>query len=226
MFNFLKRKMGITKSNVQSGGLSERRRVRLGVESLESREVLSGFEGLPVVQPTNFQASNTPVQTPTPVTNNGNVSQSSISLNQSGGNAIANEILVVENTIARFILAYETFIYDLTHQVPNLQGVNFTMTSQRNGGSNYTLQIQQQTDQLFGTATFTGLWGGHAAVTGTLSVELDGSIAIQASWTEGSNSHSLQGFITGQPGSYHIEADVTVNGSSSTGPGHLSGNQS
>jgi hypothetical protein len=209
MFGFLKSKMGITKSSAKRTSSSARRSFRPGLERLETREVLSGFGMLP---PTTLQSPTTPVQT---TNNNMNPGLQSIS------NALASEIQVIEN----FIHSIQVFVYDLTHQVPNLDGVNFKMTSLRNGGTNFTLQIQQQTNQPFGTASFTGLWGGHAAVTGTLSVVPDGSISIEGSWTDGTNNHVLTGTITGQPGSYHIEADVVVNGNPNMGPGHLSGNQ-
>jgi hypothetical protein len=215
MFAFLKSKMGITKSSAKSRSSSARRSVRLGVERLETREVLSGFGGLTMPPPTTYQSPNAPVQTTSPLTNNTNQGLQSIM------NAVTNEIHIIENVINGF----GVYVNYLIHGVPNLTGVDFKMTSQKNGGSNYTLLIQQQTDHFFGTADFTGLWGGHAQVTGTLSVEPDGSISIQGSWSDGTNNHVLQGTITGQPGAYHIEADVTVNGSSNMGPGHLSGNQ-
>lgn len=221
MFAFLKSKLGITKRSAKGRSDLARRSVRLGVERLEVREVLSGFAGLPVLPPAGPQAPSAQVQTTSPLTNNVNPGLQSNGLNQSIVNAVTNEIHAIEN----FFHFYQVLLYDLTHQVPNFTGVDFQMTSQRNGGSNYTLLIQQQTNHFLGTASFTGLWGGHAQVTGTLSVVPDGSISIQGSWTDGTTNHTLQGTITGQPGSYHIEIDVTVNGSSSTGPGHLSGNQ-
>jgi hypothetical protein len=217
MFALLKSKMGITKRSATSKSASARRSVRLGLEHLETREVLSGVSGLPVMPVTGYQSPNTPVQTTSPT----NPGLQSAGLSQSILNAVTSEIQAIEN----FLHLYQVLLYDFTHQVPSFTSVDFKMTSQRNGGTNYTLLIQQQTNQLFGTANFTGLWGGHAQVTGTLSVVPDGSISIQASWTDGTNNHTLQGTITGQPGSYHIEADVVVNGNPNMGPGHLSGNQ-
>lgn len=211
MINLLKKAMGMTERGVKSRRQAARRSVRLGLESLEAREVLSGFEGAPV--PTTAFTAQT-----------ANLVQLSNSMNQAVTNAINTEIKVIEGYMAEI----NTLIFDLTHPVPSLQGVNFAMTSSQPGNNQvYTLKITSQTDQMFSnTATFQGTWGGNAAVTGTLTYEQDGSISIVANWTGGGgNNHTLTGTITGQPGSYQIVGDVLVNGSSNQGPGHLTGNQ-
>jgi hypothetical protein len=217
MFDFLKKTMGVTKSGSKNRRHAARQSVRLGLESLENREVLSGFAGAPV------EAPNLSAQTAL-TTQAANLVQITNGINQAVTNAINNEIKVIEGWIAEI----NTLIFDLTHPVPSLQGVNFSMTSSQPGNNQtYTLKITSQSDQMFSnTATFQGVWGSNAAVTGTLTYEQDGSISIVANWTGGGgNNHTLTGTITGQPGSYHIDGNVLVNGSSSQGPGHVSGNQ-
>jgi hypothetical protein len=111
--------------------------------------------------------------------------------------------------------------------VQNLQGITFAMTS-LNNGTHHQLAIHTQTDHFFtGSASFTGVFsgqfGGSSPVTGTLVNAGANRINIQFSW--GNGTHSFSGTITGQKPFLHIDGEVTVNGSTTQGPGHLVGQE-
>jgi hypothetical protein len=108
--------------------------------------------------------------------------------------------------------------------VENLRGDFFAMTSLTNG-THHTLAIQTQVNHLFtGTASFTGLWDGHAAATGTL--QNAGLNQVHISFNFGTNHH-FEGTISHTTFSFlhHIDGVVTVNGSTTQGPGHVVGQQ-
>jgi hypothetical protein len=222
MFAVLKRRLGLSPRSARGRRAPARQGARLGVEGLEAREVLSGFGALPTPE---FQAPNVHVQALwQPAVN---LSQSLQQFQTTISAAVAKEMRALDSMYSnweKYLAVIFSDLYGLTHQVPNLGGVTFQMKSQTNGGSGYTLLVGQQTDQPWYSASFTGLWSGHAQVTGTLWVISDNSIGIRANWGGGQGkNHTLTGTITGQFGSYHIEADVTEDGGG--GPGHLSGNQ-
>jgi hypothetical protein len=105
----------------------------------------------------------------------------------------------------------------------NLQNVAFNMTSLTNG-TTHQLLIQTQTDNSSGGATFTGLWDGNkggpgAPASGTLTYDASGNIHITFTF----GTHSFAGTISGTPGHYHIDGQVTVPGGG--GPGHVVGDE-
>ena len=208
MFTFLKKGFGGSKKGIKSRPAPARRSVRLGLESLEHREVLSGFGAGADLAQTAFQA------------------QAAQGLTQT----LDNEIKVITQLVQNYIHQFQELVYDFTHQVPNLAGVNFAMTNQ--SGGHYSVQIQQQIDQFGDTASFTGVWGAGSAnggkpVTGTLAGNMDGTLSIRFDWTGPNtghpNDHHFVGTISGTPGAYQIVGDVTVDGGG--GPGHLTGHQ-
>jgi hypothetical protein len=109
--------------------------------------------------------------------------------------------------------------------VQNLQGITFAMTS-LNNGTHHQLAIKTQTDHVItDSASFTGVFsgqnGGSSVATGTLVNAGVNRINIQFSWANG--THRFSGTITGTKPFLHIDGEVTVNGSTTQGPGHLVG---
>jgi hypothetical protein len=105
----------------------------------------------------------------------------------------------------------------------NLRNDAFNMTSLTNG-TTHQLLIQTQTNTPYGTASFTGIWDGNkggpgSPASGTLTYDASGNIHITFTF----GNHSFAGTITGTPGAYHIDGEVTVPGGG--GPGHVVGDQ-
>jgi hypothetical protein len=105
----------------------------------------------------------------------------------------------------------------------NLVNVAFNMVSLDNG-TTHQLLIQTQTNTPYGTATFTGLWDGNKGgpgvpASGTLTYDASGNIHITFTF----GNHSFVGTISGAPGAYHIDGQVTVPGGG--GPGHVVGDE-
>jgi hypothetical protein len=184
MFTFLKR-------GARGRPAPERRSARLGVESLETRQLPSASVlGTALIPPAvNYQSQ-----------------------------LVANEVRAINILFERYFETYSRWIYLYTHNVPSLTGVNFAMTSQTNGG-HYSLQIKTQTDAFGDTATFTGVLSGGdfprgiKLDTGKLQGNPDGSISIVFTWgsiANGGNGvyHEFDGTITGQPGAYRIDGHV------------------
>ncbi|HEV3255311.1 MAG TPA: hypothetical protein VG013_00395 [Gemmataceae bacterium] len=104
-----------------------------------------------------------------------------------------------------------------------LQGVSFHLIS-IDGKPAHDLTIQTESYLADGSATFTGTWTGDKGgkthnITGSLTFDAQGNIAISFSWNNGQNS--LQGTITRVYNSptahdyvygyhYHLEGDVTT----------------
>jgi hypothetical protein len=229
MFAFLKR-------GDKGRPAPERRSARLGLEGLETRQLLSGV-GVGSIVPAPaaaFQVPAAQVQTTSPSPVNAMSSQ------------VANVTRMFNDEVHTVSLMFSNFTVNLQrefeyvrelgykwlHSVPSLAGINFAMTSKVDG-HNHSLLIKTQTDALFGdTATITGEWDAPAPVTaGTLVGNPDGSISIQFSWGGRNNGalHTFSGTITGQPGAYQISGHVTVydsNGNPTTlGPGDCVGKQ-
>jgi hypothetical protein len=96
--------------------------------------------------------------------------------------------------------------------VTDLTGISFALTN--DSGAAYQLQIQTQTAQPDGTATFTGLFDGfssHVApeVAGTLSQDDAGNIHIIFDCAHG---YVFEGTISGVPGAYHLDGSLTAAG--------------
>lgn len=98
--------------------------------------------------------------------------------------------------------------------VPDLTGMKWKMP-QANGGRNYSIQIDTQHDLPDGTATFTGTWSDHAAVTGTLRYEADGTLSISFTWFDPNNvRHQFDGTLSNDPTHNDIDGTRTVDGNS------------
>jgi hypothetical protein len=203
----------------------ERRSARLGLEGLETRQLLSGVGSI-VPAP----ALNAPVQ----------MASSVNALNSQASHLVENynnEIRAISGlfqnylgSIQHSLDSWRVLQYELTHSVPSFAGITFNLKDSK--GDYHTLKIVSQTDNFLDTASFTGVWGDAAGnksadVTGTISGRPDGSFGITFTWNGPNASKGLHTFgakdgqITGEPGSYYLSGTVVVQGGG--GPGLCSG---
>jgi hypothetical protein len=99
--------------------------------------------------------------------------------------------------------------------VADFTNVNFAMVD--DSGTAHQLQIQTQTANPDGTATFTGVWNGEVG-TGTLAYDATGNIHI----TFSSADYTFDGTISGAAGAYQIDGTVALPG---VDPLHVAGAQ-
>jgi len=188
------------------------RRPRLGLETLEGRDVPSAspLQGLVLA------ANHSPAL----------VAHANLNLGNLGGLS-THENLSASAHRLHFPLHHHK------HQVPDLTGLTFHLTSS-NGKPAHDLTIQSETFSWWtGNATFTGIWhgekgGGDNPITNArLWRDADGSVKMHFEWN---GAHYFDGTVTWVHSSrfflnhWHLEGDVTVPGNPNGGPGHVSGN--
>jgi hypothetical protein len=107
--------------------------------------------------------------------------------------------------------------------VPNLAGVSFNLKSDNPTVPDHQLDIQTQTYNTLGQASFTGLWSpagqpqnAKPVDNGVLAWDAQG-VHITFTWANG--THTFDGHITSVNGHWHID------GNTNAGPGHVSGDQ-
>jgi hypothetical protein len=100
--------------------------------------------------------------------------------------------------------------------VTDLTNVSFALTD--DNGVAHQLQIQAQSGQPDGSATFTGLWDGSEQVNGTLAYDASGNVHM----TFAGSTDSFDGTVTTGAVGYHLDGILTGSDGS---PVHLAGDQ-